>query len=58
MEKIDLNALAYFVEMLDCDPDYEDCEFAVTFQDHRIFVERKAQHFNLHIGADVLQMPR
>ncbi len=55
---IDLNALAYFVETLDCDPEFEDDCFAVTFQNHRIYVERKRAHFNLHIGAEVLQMPR
>ena len=56
---IDLNALAYFVETtFDYDEAYEDDCFAVTFQNHRIYVERKRAHFNLHIGAEVLQMPR
>lgn len=56
--QIDLNALANFVETLDCDAEFEDDAFAFTFDDVRVYCERKRRHFNLHIGAEVLQMPR
>jgi len=56
--QIDLNALANFVETLDCNADYEDDAFAFDFQDHRIYCERKRYCFDLHVGAEVLQIPR
>lgn len=57
--QIDYNALATFVEgTLDCSSEYEDDEFAFDFQGQRIYCERKRLYFNLHVGAEVLQMPR
>ena len=56
--QIDLNALANFVETLDCDAQFEDDAFSFTFHDVRVYCERKRRHFNLHIGAELLQMPR
>ncbi|MDM7954761.1 hypothetical protein [Blastomonas sp.] len=56
--QIDLSALATFVETLDCNAEFEDDAFAFTFDDVRVYCERKRRHFNLHIGAEVLQMPR
>lgn len=55
---IDLNALANFVEQLDCNADYEEDSFAFDFQDFRVFCERKSTHFDLHIGSELLQLPR
>lgn len=56
---IDLNALANFVEeTLDCSSDFEDDEFAFSFQGSRIYCERRRNHFNLYVGAERLQMPR
>lgn len=56
--QIDLNALALFVEELDCSPDYEADDFAFDFQGQRIYCERKRAAFRLHVGTEVLQMPR
>ncbi|WCP72203.1 hypothetical protein [Sphingomonas hankookensis] len=56
--QIDFNALANFVEVLDCNAEYEDDTFAFDFAGERIYCERKSRHFNLHIGSEVLQMPR
>jgi hypothetical protein len=55
---IDLNALTIFVETLDCDADFEEDAFAFDFQDMRIYCERKRYCFDLHIGSEVLQLPR
>lgn len=55
---IDLNALTIFVETLDCDADFEEDAFAFDFQDVRIYCERKRYCFDLHIGSEVLQLPR
>jgi len=58
-QQIDLRALAlYALDVLDCHPDYEDDEFAITFQGTRVYVERRADHFLLHIGRDRHQLPR
>lgn len=57
--RIDLNALADFVETtLDYSADFEADAFAFDFQDHRIYCERKRYHFDLHVGSEVLQLPR
>lgn len=56
--QIDFNALANFVEVLDGNAEYEDDCFAFSFQGYRVYCERKRRHFNLHIGSEVLQMPR
>ncbi|MBB5709421.1 hypothetical protein [Sphingomonas xinjiangensis] len=57
--QIDLNSLANYVEAaLDVSPDFEDDQFAFTFEGARIYCERKRTHFNLHIGAERVQMPR
>tara|TARA_A100001391_G_scaffold96706_1_gene64093 strand:- start:5804 stop:5986 length:183 start_codon:yes stop_codon:yes gene_type:complete len=55
---IDLNALANFVETLDCNPDYEDDQFAFTFDDARVYCERKKSHFRLEIGSITFELPR
>lgn len=55
---IDLNALANFVETLDCNPDYEDDQFAFTFDDARVYCERKKSHFRLEIGSIIFELPR
>lgn len=56
--QIDLTALACFVEELDCSPEYEDDTFAFDFQGERIYCERTRYCFNLHVGPEVLQLPR
>ncbi|QCB39180.1 hypothetical protein E5554_15920 [Sphingobium sp. PAMC28499] len=55
---IDLNALANFVETLDCNSDYEDDQFAFTFDDARVYCERKKSHFRLEIGSTIFELPR
>jgi hypothetical protein len=57
--QIDIGALVNFVETtLDYSPDYEDDAFAFDFEGQRIYCERKRRCFDLHIGAEVLQLPR
>lgn len=58
-QQIDLNALADFaLATFDCDADYEDDAFAVSFQGARIYVERKKACFVLHVGAQLHRLPR
>ncbi|KAA9009663.1 hypothetical protein F4U94_22835 [Sphingobium limneticum] len=57
--QIDLNALADYVETtFDYHPDFEDDAFAFSFQGVRIYCERKPACFDLHVGSDLLQLPR
>jgi hypothetical protein len=57
--QIDLNALAYFVETtLDCSPEFEDDQFAFSFQEARIFCTRKCSHFVLEVQGQKLELPR
>lgn len=57
--QIDLNALAQFVEAtLDYSPDFEDDQFAFTFQGARIYCERHRFWFMLEVAGEVLEMPR
>lgn len=56
--QIDLNALANFVDTLDCNPDYEDDQFAFSFDDARVYCERHKSHFWLEIGSAIFELPR
>lgn len=57
--QIDQRALATFVlDTLDFHPDYEDDAGAFTFQDARIYWERKKTMFVLHVGAERIRLPR
>jgi len=59
LTQIDLNAFAdYALSTFDYSADFEDDAFAVTFDDQRIYVERKRSHFVLHIGSDTHKLPR
>lgn len=57
--QIDLAAFAnYALNTFDYSSDYEDDQFAVTFQDQRIYCVRKRYCFDLHIGSEIVQLPR
>ncbi len=57
--QIELNAFAdYALSTFDYSADFEDDAFAVTFEGQRIYVERKRHHFAVHIGTEVLELPR
>lgn len=57
--QIDLNAFAdYALSTFDYSADFEDDAFAVTFEGHRIYVERKRSNFNVHVGNVVHKLPR
>ena len=59
LTQIDINALANYVDItFDYHPDFEDDAFAFSFQGVRIYCERKRACFDLHVGAEVLQLPR
>ena len=57
--QIDLQAFAEFaLDTFDCHPDFEDDEFAITFDGARIYVERKLSWFNIHLGREIVRLPR
>jgi hypothetical protein len=57
--QIDINAFAaYALDTFDCDERFEDDEFAVTFDGSRIYVERRRNWFNVHVGLEVIKLPR
>lgn len=57
--QIELNAFAdYALSTFDYDADFEDDAFAIDFQGARVYVERKRHHFAVHIGTEVLKLPR
>jgi hypothetical protein len=59
MQIVDLDALANFVEAtLDCSPDFEDDQFAFSFQAARIFCTRKRDCFVLEIEGQKFELPR
>lgn len=57
--QLDLNAFAdYALITFDYSSEFEDDQFAVTFQDQRIYCIRKRHCFDLHIGSEIVQLPR
>ena len=59
LTQIDLKAFAdYALNTFDYSADFEDDAFAVTFEGARIYVERKRNHFAIHIGSDTHKLPR
>lgn len=57
--QIDLHALAdYALNTFDYSAEFEDDEFAVTFEGMRVYCERKRNHFLLHVGAERHRLPR
>ncbi|WP_454883971.1 hypothetical protein [Sphingomonas oryzagri] len=59
LNDIEINAVALFaVENLDYSADYEDDAGTFDLNGTRYYWERKACHFNLHIGSEVVKLPR
>jgi hypothetical protein len=57
--QIDLNALAdVALATFDYSAEYEDDQFAFTFDGARVYCQRKRTHFLLHIGAERHRLPR
>lgn len=57
--QVDLAAFAnYALNTFDYSADFEEDEFAVTFDGHRIYVQRKCSHFVFHVGAEQHKMAR
>ncbi len=57
--QIDLNAFAdYALNTFDFSEEFEEDQFAVTFEGVRVYCERKRSHFLLYVGADRHQLPR
>lgn len=57
----ELAALAdYLVEVVECDPEYEDDAFAITFYSVRCFCTRCGDHFKIEVGSpeQVVELPR
>jgi hypothetical protein len=59
MAQIDINAFAnYALDTFDFSADYEADEFVVEFEGQRLYVERKARWFTVHVGAERVRLPR
>lgn len=59
LNQIDLAAFAnYALNTFDYSADFEEDEFAVTFEGVRVYVERKRSHFTIHIGSEQHKLPR
>ena len=61
LTQIELNRLADFMfEVVECDANYAEDEFSVTFEGHRLYVERYVSHFRIEVGHedDVVELPR
>ncbi len=57
--QIELAAFAnYALNTFDCSAEFEDDAFAVTYEGVRYYVERKRNHFNIHVGSDQHKLPR
>lgn len=57
--QIDLNALVdYALNTFDYSAEFEDDQFAATFEGVRVYCERKRHHFLLHVGAERHRLPR
>ncbi len=57
--QIDVTAFAnYALSTFDFSAEFEDDAFAVTFEGARYYVERKRNHFAIHIGSEVHKLPR
>lgn len=50
----------YMLEVVDCDAGFEEDEFAVSWNGHRLYVERYISHFRIEVGHedDVVEIPR
>lgn len=57
----ELEALAdYLVCEIDFSADYEEDEFSIEWQGHRLYVERYLSHFRVEVGHEdeVIELPR
>ncbi|WP_152522573.1 hypothetical protein [Sphingobium ummariense] len=61
LTQIELTQLTdYMLEVVDCNAGFEEDEFAVNWNGHRLYVERYISHFRIEVGHedDVLEIPR
>lgn len=61
LNTIELSALAdHLINVIDCSPEYEDDQFAITFEGVRCYVERYRDAFRVEVGHedDVVELPR
>lgn len=59
--ELDLSKLADFMlEVVECSPDYEEDEFSVMFDGHRLYCERYITHYRIEVGHEdsVVELPR
>lgn len=57
--QIELAAFAnYALNTFDYSAEFEDDQWAVTFQEVRIFCTRKRHSFKFEIGEEVFELPR
>ncbi|QWT14551.1 hypothetical protein [Sphingobium xenophagum] len=56
-----MNQLADFMlEVVECDADFEEDDFCVTWIGRRLYVERYLSHYRIELGHedDVVELPR
>lgn len=59
LTQIDLAAFAdYALNTFDYSELFEEDDFAVTFDQQRIYVQRKRSHFVFHVGTVQHKLPR
>ena len=61
LTQIELSNLADFMLYeVECCSDYEEDEFCVNWNGHRLYVERYLSHYRIEIGHedDVVELPR
>ncbi|MGA1849448.1 hypothetical protein VH570_01255 [Sphingobium sp. HT1-2] len=61
LTQVEMNQLADFMfEVVECDAAYEEDDFAVTWNGHRLYVERYLSHYRIEIDHedDVVELPR
>jgi hypothetical protein len=61
LNNAELSALAdHLACVIECSAEYEDDQFAFTFEGVRLYVERYVSHFRIEIGHEdnVVEIPR
>ncbi|MEK7456472.1 hypothetical protein GS397_07185 [Sphingobium yanoikuyae] len=61
LNNVELGQLADFmIEVVECDANFEEDEFCVVWNGHRLYVERYLSHYRIEVGHedDVVELPR
>lgn len=61
LTQVELTQLADFMlEVVECDADYEEDEFCVSWNGHRLYVERYLSHYLIEVDHEdnTIELPR